>query len=68
MKKVRNSNASNVRYIGRKFALGYDLERVAALVPIIKATKYELVRDGVVEFFGNSRRVSTIFSSEDAPE
>ncbi|MBL1420968.1 MAG: insulinase family protein [Alphaproteobacteria bacterium] len=66
--KVRNSNASNARYIGRKFALGYDLERVADLVPIIKATKYELVRDGVVEFFGNSRRVSTIFSSENAPE
>lgn len=66
--KVRHSNASNVRYIGRKFALGYDLERVVSLVPIIKATKYELVRDGVVEFFGNSHRVSTIFSSENAPE
>uniref|UniRef100_A0A2A4Z946 Peptidase M16 n=1 Tax=OCS116 cluster bacterium TaxID=2030921 RepID=A0A2A4Z946_9PROT len=66
--KVRNSNASNARYIGRKFALGYDLQRVADLVPIIKATKYELVRDGVIEFFGNSAKVSTIFSSEDVPQ
>lgn len=66
--KVRKSNASNVRYIGRKFALGYDMERVASLIDIIKATKYEKVRDDIVEFLGKSDRISTIFSSESTPE
>lgn len=66
--KMRNSNASSVGYIARKFAMGYDLERVASLVSLIKNTEYELVRDGIVEFIANSHKVSRIFSSEAAPE
>lgn len=66
--KLHNSNASFARYMGRKFAMGYDLERTASLIDIIKATEYELVRDLVVEYLADSRRVSTIFSSEGKPK
>ncbi len=60
--KVRASNASNVNYIGRKFALGYSLEEVAILEDKIMKVPYEKARDLMVEFLDDAMKIKTVFS------